>query len=306
MKEILIVNNALETIKDECKKGKQFNIETGGSLLGFRYNNKNVILYALRTGDNANQSYGGITTDSMFQNDILETIIDYYPNIKGKLDYLADWHLHPMFYPKLSSIDHEQCFEILNDKDYNLKELPIILVTFDNSNKMILCPFIVSLDEKNKIIIEKAKLVTISSDSKIIKDFLNSDYVCVDAFCKLIEFKKSIEEDILATIFKRGFFTTEFGKSLLDKENFELLKLTQREPQLSYLEEGRIPCLDFEYKNIRFKSLFPPEFPFNSPTILFTKGNIDDFEEVETNIQWNSLCSVANIVKDFLEHNNYD
>jgi len=65
----LIVNSALAVIKDECGKWKHLGKECGGSLLGAMINGVLVILFALRTGKNAQQSYSGITTDHHYQNE---------------------------------------------------------------------------------------------------------------------------------------------------------------------------------------------------------------------------------------------
>jgi len=299
-KQIKIVDSALEVIKDEARKWKNLDLECGGSLVGLKDKGENAILYAVRTG-HAEQSHCGVTTDSGFQNKMIKAIRDRYKDSK----YLADWHLHPFFMPSLSDIDKRQCYELLTDENLSyLEELPIILITF-KENELIVCPFIVTLNEtKDGVDVEEVHLSIIKQNSRYIKKLLNAGYVDIDTIEKSLK-KDEPEKDVLKEIFETGLYKTDFGKKRIEHESNEIEKLTGNAPVISVLDNNLI-SLNFDYNEDSFISVLPPEYPLN-PATIFKKSkdskDMENFEEVKIFHNWNSLCTVADLVKEIATEN---
>jgi hypothetical protein len=296
---IHIVQSALETIQDECWNWRNQGKECGGSLLGTYIDGCLVILFALRTGGNAEQSYAGLRTDNDYQNRLFQRIFEHYPSLKGKLRYLADYHLHPMYCPRLSATDHRQCYEILTDSDYGLEELPIILVTY-NQGQEVLCPFLVSLSANEQVLIEEAHLEIIQSDDPMVREILQDVYVGVDDIAHTMKLEENTRESAIPDLVGQSVFQTQFGEELLESEKAEIHQLTGSEPELTTLEGGVI-CMTFNFGNIEFRVVFPPEYPLNGPNVLLRTDETGDFELIKPSFHWNSLCAVYDIVREVIQ-----
>lgn len=136
---LLVCAQALGVIYGEGMLGIQQRLEFGGSLLAapLEPGGPLVVAYALPTGDGAGQQHSHLVTDHHFQNRALAAIAAHYP----RLDYVGDWHVHPMFMPRLSSTDLNTCAQILADPEYGLNALTLLLATLDHSGAFSLLGF---------------------------------------------------------------------------------------------------------------------------------------------------------------------
>lgn len=302
---IRVAESAIETIKDECARHRGLGVECGGSLVGFLLNGIFHIIYAFRTGDEAKKAWGGVTTDEQYQNGLLQVIRDLYPD--SDFSWLADYHLHPMYYPHLSRTDIGQIRSILTDKDYGLDELPIILVTC-RDDELVFCPFIVSLGSEGKVVVEDAELETIPIDSPIITEALGGAYIPID------EIEASLIGNLVTSDVSRGgvtqrdsstnsFYDTKEGKARAREEAKEIVKLIGHAPKQEFLEEHGVLRFQFSYEDYRFDVLLPPEYPLNPASIFARRAGDDEPAELGCRHCWNSLSTTVDIIKPFLANN---
>lgn len=178
MKNIMfITKTALGVIEEESIKNKSRGIECGGSLIGFSMGNLSIILYALHTGLDAIQNPAHLLTDDKYQCAIFKDVCKKYPKAKLLLQYVGDWHLHPFFFPRMSSIDEHMCKDILLDPIHsNLEKLNIIIATF-NESTIEYCPFFVHRENTDNFSFSKPELIVISEKDSIIRALLGRKYV---------------------------------------------------------------------------------------------------------------------------------
>ena len=302
--QIVIVNSALDVIKEESKKWKFLEKECGGSLIGAYEEDKCFILYAIRTGYFAHQDFGGISTDVNYQNKIFDILLDKYP--KADLIYLGDYHLHPMFLPTLSGTDERTCYEILSDqKHQKLPKLAIILTTYCNGQQEIYSYLVsrsktISQAVKPVSIIE-TKLDTVMPEDSSVKKLLSQEYVDIDVLTKETAFHgaETEETNLFSAFYEIPFYKIPAAKERFIEEVDKIQDQFQIDLTPTYIENGII-SLEFKIKEVDIYIFFPREYPLNPPTIFFgvNEGELSEFSSKKN---WNSMSSSIDLLEELLE-----
>lgn len=306
--KIVVVNSALDVIKAECDKWKSLEVECSGSLIGRYVKNICFILYAIRTGYFARQSFGGVTTDVDYQNKVFDILSAKYP--EANLIYLGDYHLHPMYLPTLSGTDKRTCCEILSDpKHQNIPKLAVILTTYLNGRQVIY-PYLASRDkagnERRQISpITKATLDIVESNDLSVKKLLKQEYVGIDfitnELSKEIQISAAKAEEVA---FLNTFHETSFYQIPVVKERFmEEIDKLKNQFRISitptYADDGIIN-LEFRARGTNIHIFFPREYPLNPPTILFGSDE-SELSEFSSTKNWNSMSSCVDLLEELFE-----
>ena len=305
--KIVIASSALDVIKTECGKWKSLEKECGGSLIGRYVRNICFILYAIRTGYFAHQSFGGVTTDSDYQNKVFDVLSAKYP--EANLIYLGDYHLHPMYLPTLSGTDERTCCEILSEpRHQNIPKLAVILTTYSDGRQVIY-PYLASRNkagnEHRQIPIAKTTLDVVESNDLSVTKLLKREYVDVDSITnelsKEIQISDAKAEEVT---FLNTFHETPFYQIPVVKERFmeEIDKLKNQfrigiTP--TYADDGIIN-LEFRVRGTNVHIFFPREYPLNPPTILFGSDE-SELSEFSSTKNWNSMSSCVDLLEELFE-----
>ena len=305
--KIVVVNSALDVIKAECSKWKSLEVECSGSLVGRYVKNICFILYAIRTGYFAHQSFGGVTTDSDYQNKVFDILSAKYP--EANLIYLGDYHLHPMYLPILSGTDERTCCEILSEpRHQNIPKLAVILTTYLDSRQVIY-PYLASRNkagnEHRQIPIAKATLDIVESNDLSVKKLLKQEYVDIDSITKELnkenEFPpaKTEESTFLNTFYETPFYQIPVVKKRFMEEIDKLRDQFRVDITPTYVEDGIIN-LEFRSGGTNVHIFFPREYPLNPPTILFGSDE-NELSEFSSTKNWNSMSSCVDLLEELFE-----
>ena len=305
--QIVIVDSALDVIKMECKKWKSVEKECSGSLIGKYREGKCFVLYAIRTGYFADQGFGGVSTDSDYQNRVFDILLAKYP--KAELMYLGDYHLHPMHLPTLSGTDKGTSCEILADpKHQNLPKLVVLLATYCNGQQEIY-PYLISRNEINnghgQISIRKTKLYGVESGEPFLKGLLKREYVNIDSLTGEIgkgtslAVDKTQEETLLDTFYETPFYKVPVIRKRFKEEIDKIAELFHVDITPTYIENGAI-SVEFKVKGVDIHIIFPKEYPLNAPSMFFGCSQGELFEFCSRR-NWNSLSSCVDLLEELFE-----
>lgn len=296
---IIILDDALRIATEETVFWKHRHMEAGGSLVGIQDEHSSIILYAIPTGPNADQSAGHIATDVDYQNQCLKSIARYYRKFGISTVYLADWHLHPMYLPRPSSIDRASCVEILSDPIHNyLHGLPLILITFRNTDKVICVPLWITL-RKGKLHIENATMEIVSSSDPRIVVLLKG--VSYQPFEKILGSDQSVRkrQPRQQQVAAANLLTNRLQLEIADiKRCFGVLASVSR-THSGYM------CLSIAVDGLYVVAVVPSEFPLNPPLVFMRNFNSKAFEEFGSQRVWNSCARISDILEEVLQRNNY-
>jgi len=295
MKEniMFITKSAIQVINDESFKWKNMKIECGGSLVGIFFNRIPLILYAIDTGTNASQSGGHLVTDHNYQNKMICAIISQYPSALSELHYLGDFHMHPMYFPKMSGTDEQTSKKILHDPIHsNLPALSILITTFDSNGTIEFCPFLAIRDNINDASFNRAKLEVIDENDSNITNVLGRRYV---DYRNILE-AKEMHESFPHQFNTNSFVNCKIGNARLDKEIDDLRNTFKIDVAI---KRADIIFCEMQFEDVKIHIFFPQEFPLNPPTIMFSQGEAE-MQEYHPYYAWNSLSSIANLLEDLL------
>ena len=293
---ILITKPAIKLIEDESYRWKNLELEGGASLVGFFINGAAVILYAIRTGQNAVQDGCGLITDNNYQSIMIRAILAQYPDALADLMFLGDYHLHPMYLPKMSSTDKNTGKQILLDPDHSaLEKLTIIITTFTNQGIIEYCPFY-GIRQSNGIRFERAEIQVIEETDSIITTMLGKNYVYPENIYETRE-----NESLYESVFTSHFTESEYGIERLHTELAEVNKVFDVKAILKHANE--VFC-ELQIEDIKINVFFPREFPLNPPTIMFSQDE-NEMKEFKSDHSWNSLCSVADLLDELINNQTF-
>lgn len=298
---ILIVNDALRIATNEALLWKRKGKEAGGSLVGLQGDNDtSLLLYAIPTGPNADQSGCHVATDAKYQNHCLKFIVGYFRRfINACLKYLADYHSHPMYLARLSSTDKASCREILSDPIHSyLQGMPLILITFKSGEDPIYVPLWITL-KADKLVIEDAVMDVVAPDAPQVKEALQGQPYL--AFHELMQ----REEAHITSDGNQGQMpiTLQAGDMLTNRLQLEIDEIRQAfgvTPVLKRSHQGHF-CLLVETGQRHVMAAIPSEFPLNPPTVFVRQQDGDSFEEFMPRRVWNSLSRIADIIEEIKE-----
>lgn len=112
-------------IRRGVAEGQRDALEHGGSLLAFEEGDTTLVAYALPTGPAAVRGPARLRTDAGFQNSAMGRISRACPC----LTWVGDWHVHPMWLPRLSAVDRQTAAEILRNEAAHRSHLVLLLGT---------------------------------------------------------------------------------------------------------------------------------------------------------------------------------
>ena len=126
--QIVILSSVFSFIEEEVSK-VDYNLETGGLLLGTKLPNGRLITHATPPGPNAQHH------PSMFERDLefSQAVLNHFASQTG-VDYVGEWHKHPPYLTQPSKADRQGVIEILRDPDYKTGDMiifPIWIQTYD-------------------------------------------------------------------------------------------------------------------------------------------------------------------------------
>lgn len=165
---VLITQQARGEILAATGVGAQSGIELGGSIMAHEADGEILVAYALPVGPHAEQGPGHVRTDAAYQNAAIELVRRRYP----ALSYAGDWHVHPMWLPRLSATDERTARSILKDDGKSRDHLVLLIGTPPRQGKPVVVGFLARLGKPSGVDVEETKLEIVEDDSAEVRGHL--------------------------------------------------------------------------------------------------------------------------------------
>jgi len=299
---IYIVEDALRVVREEAGRWKvRSDKEASGSLVGIQQKGFSLVLYALRTGPNADQSTGHVVTDHIYQNACLAAIAQFARRQTWNMApvYLSDWHSHPMWLPSLSGTDKDTCADILHDGDYSyLNGLPLILVTFRGESKPHFVPMWIVLAD-GSLRINRAEMIAVAQDDDRLMALLKgNDYTPIEDIPGIPEYRSRADQVCRAE--KEAADGSR--KDLLVRVDEEVRNITARfhVPHSVLYTPSRLLCIHTKIDKNTFALVLPPEFPLNPPMVFVKKTTDHAYREHASRLPWNSCARLVDVIEEIV------
>ncbi|WP_078593125.1 Mov34/MPN/PAD-1 family protein [Evansella clarkii] len=121
--------------------------ETGGVLIGYRVGNEFVITDNTGPGPNAKHQLLHFERDVDYCNNKIEEIFE---QSNGGLNYLGEWHTHPLGKPVPSPQDNKSMFEISETDSYQ-NDCPLLIIVRKKRNDISIGTFIYLNSKRKKL-----------------------------------------------------------------------------------------------------------------------------------------------------------
>lgn len=277
---VLITEDAFQAITTAVDEGKERNLELGGSIVALETKAEILVAHVIPTGPRADQGPGHLRTDADFQNHALAAIHQEMP----ELEYVGDWHVHPMWLPSLSGTDQHTAELILREEGANRDHLLLLLGTAPSQGAPIVLAFVAHLNDSDRLQIDEVPIKRITRDS----------------------------EDVVSRL----------GKSIPALEDL-LVKLKTPDPLVRHRSANRIHAdLEMVHKELRAQTsawgsgdmlgavirrgrreafvLFPPEYPLGAPQVFAGSLDRGPLRPIPLRYGWSSLHCLTDLVENAL------
>lgn len=166
---LLVTTQVMREVSEATRRGRKERLELGGSLLAHDHKGEILVAYAIPTGPNADRGPGHVLTDASFQNTAIERIQRRFP----RLTYAGDWHVHPIWLPKLSFTDLRTAEAILKDDGAHRERLVLLLGTAGQDGKPIVLAFLATLDAWRTVSAKQVEIHVVEEGSNEVLQHLD-------------------------------------------------------------------------------------------------------------------------------------
>lgn len=173
---IEMTDSAFEVILAAQERARQDHHELGGSILAYERDGRVLVAYALPTGPRADRGPGHVRTDADYQNEAIRWVTLRWP----ALQYVGDWHVHPMWLPDLSATDRRTAREILLDDGARRDHLILLLVTAPPGGAAVVLGFVARLSAQKTTLIGKVPITRVADCSPEVASILGRSLVPLD------------------------------------------------------------------------------------------------------------------------------
>lgn len=273
---ILITQDAFQSIADAVDQGKRHSMEFGGSLVALETNGEILVAYALPTGPDAAQSAAHLRTDANFQNELLNAIREQLP----RLDYVGDWHVHPMWLPALSHTDLHTAERILREEGAHRKHVLLLLGTAKNKNPPIVLAFVARLNATGRLEVDEMPLECVARNSDAVVSRLGHPLPALEDLTKN---DKPHEVPVRHR---------EAQRIHADLESIRTYLHAEAEPWAS--DE----CLGAVVRKGKREAfvVFPPEYPIGAPLVFAGSLEHGPLRPIPLRYGWSSLHCLVDVV----------
>jgi hypothetical protein len=271
---ILITEQAREEILAATRQGSRTGLEFGGSLLAHEIDDEILVVYALPTGPRAEQGPGHVRTDAAFQNAAIARVQRRCP----KLFYAGDWHVHPMWLPRLSPIDEHTALGILKDDGRDRDRIVLMIGTLPPKGEPVLVGFVAQLRTSQTLDVRAVDLEIVEDGSVEVRSHLGRP---LDPLQKLLADPEPmapshtaasrIEADLEEI---RAELGAEIAVRIGDDVLGAIVRRRDREAIV----------------------LFPPEYPAGAPQVFSGSLTAGPLSPVELRYAWSSRHRLVDVI----------
>lgn len=274
--EVYMSQSAHDAISAQALKGQEADLEYGGSLLAWEFPERLVVAYALPTGPAADQGYSHIQTDAAYQNLAIAAILQQLP----ELSYVGDWHIHPMWLPRLSGVDLRTAQEMLRDPDLARDRLYLALGSVTPEGEPWVGHFLAQSGLFGQLRVKELQPHLLPDDAPL--------------FLQLAGQALPPIEELLRDMHHRPHPTHDLERIQRDLE--------QLGAPYQLTSGGGYLSASLDHRGHRLSLLFPPEYPINAPDVLLGHwGDESPPRPHPTTHHWNSLHDLADLLADLPE-----
>ncbi len=252
LKTLLLTQQAQQVILAGAEGARETSIEFGGSLLASEVEGQpTLIAYAVPTGPFADQGPAHIRTDADYQNRAIQAVASTF----SSLTYVGDWHIHPMYMPRLSGTDLATARSMLIEEHTHREHLLLMLCTLGPDGPELL-GFEVSCPDGGRPIVQNLEIIVVENDASIVQARL--------------EVPLSGLDDLLGELAKNTQVKNEFTpQDRPDRIAADLHELeTECELSTDLLRDGDFVGAEVRSGRQRALVLFPPEYPEGAPLVF--------------------------------------
>ena len=283
--DIAITRQAHDAIARATRTGHAERAEHGGSLLAFEDAGGTLLAYALPTGPEASQGGSHLLTDATFQNDAIDRARARYPGI----EYVGDWHVHPMWLPSLSSTDLTTARRMLVDELPGRDHLVLGLGTMQTGAAPVVLGFVVTEDGARWVRAEAAELRIVEDDS-------------VEVISRIGEDRLAPLSAVLASAAPRDTSeaTVAHASATRILEELEEIRTEHTAQVIEWATaDGQLAAIVRKGTH-ELIVVFPPEYPLGAPQVLVGGLGSGPSAMVPLRYGWSSLHRLVHVVGDGL------
>ncbi len=156
--KLMMAQSAYNNIEKEVLA--HYPLETGGIHVGRRVYGYLVVPFTIGSGDKPERSPTLFSPDFVTQQEMLDRLYKEY-----SVNYMGEFHLHPMKLSRLSGIDKLAIHRIMTNPDYNIEEAIFTVVNIEKES-VVLHPYYATRDDTDLI---EIRYEVIPDDDPLIK-----------------------------------------------------------------------------------------------------------------------------------------
>lgn len=233
--------------------------------------------YALPTGPDAAQSAAHLRTDADYQNELLNAIRRQLPNV----DYVGDWHVHPMWLPALSHTDLHTAERILRDEGAHRKQILMLLGTAKNKTPPIVLAFVARLNAAGSLEVTEMPLECVARNSDVVVSRLGQPLPPLD---DILRQDKPHEVPV--------------GHRNADRihADLELIRSNLHAEANTWACNECLGAVVRKGKREAFV-VFPPEYPIGAPQVFAGSLDHGPLRPIALRYGWSSLHCLTDLVE---------
>lgn len=287
---IEVTESAFEVLVAAMGDARRDNRELGGSILAHERDGSVLVAYALPTGPCADRGPGHLRTDAEFQNQAMAKVRKQCP----ALQYVGDWHVHPMWLPELSGTDRRTAREILLDDGTRRDHLVLLLVTAPPGGAAVVLGFVARRSQARSVAIGKVPVTRVPDDSRRVVSVLGRP---------LPPLRDLLRSERAATSSRAA------GSPSMSFEDLPMLRLVEDDladvqeslnADTSLWRDEETLAAVIRRGDREAMVLFPPEYPLGAPQVFSVPPDQGPSVPVPLRFGWSSLHCLADPVSEAL------
>lgn len=277
---ILVTEQARAEITASTRRGSREHLEFGGSLLAHERDGEILVAYALPTGPRAEQGPSHVRTDAEFQNVAIERVRRRRP----ELSYVGDWHVHPMWMPRLSWIDEETARGILLEEGAHRERLVLLLGTMPPKGEPVIVGFVLRLRSSLDLEVTPAEICFVDDDSAELRAHLPRPLEPI--------------EDVLAAPVVEPVVLADGALTRIESD-LEEIRAELRAEVTPWHGEDLLAAMVRQGRR-EAVIVFPPEYPLGAPQVFSGSLAEGPLVPVELRYAWSSRHRLVDAVASAL------
>lgn len=293
--EVLISTEAYAHVAAAVDQARDEGRELGGSILALETKDTVLLAFAVPMGPRADRSYGHVRTDADFQSRAIGAIGARVPAV----NYVGDWHIHPMYLPTLSGTDRSTIRHILDHEQPTRDALFLLLGTAEHDGPPLVLGFRARRVGARDVSIDPLELRRVEPDSEEVVALLGRPLPTVD---------DCLDEGGQArSPGSRKGHASSTARAPWDPLTIEAVGLDAEEIA-SQTGARALVWRSGEDLGIRIRRgrseafvLIPPEYPLGAPQVFAGSMDKGPFEQLPLRYGWSSLHRLSDLVEEALE-----